>query len=332
MTTRVLILNSLLPNANWHLITSLWRECGAEGGDVVAEVAQAHTLPMQLRAFAPDVVIAFGGEALTPEQVRGWRALTPQQGNNPSWVLWTTEDPFELEANQAIAPCFDHVFTSDRASRERYDHPRCHYLPLAADPALSLRPVVADESALWYDLVFVGTAWPNRLPFLADVARAARDGGLRARFLLPTNPHLSAEMLGTLGMEPFEYDMRISPVDLASLQNRSRCALLLFRDFSRFTREPRPQTSPTNRFYETALTGCVQIAVSEQMDVAAFYPELSGAVLKAQTVEGVVEMVRRSRADNAWRVEAAERAQRFVAERHLYRHRVREVLETVRKG
>src|SRR5687767_11124437 len=47
MMTRVLILNSLLPNANWHLITSLWRECGAEGGDVVAEVAQAHTLPMQ---------------------------------------------------------------------------------------------------------------------------------------------------------------------------------------------------------------------------------------------------------------------------------------------
>lgn len=323
---RVLLYNSRLPNSNFHLAVSLWRACRETPG-VEVETAQPDTLPLLLRAFFPDIVLAFGGEALTVEAVRAARQRFSPPG--AVWALWTTEDPFEREVNCEVAPAFDVVFTSDQDSREAYvraGQPNAHWLPLAGDEAFSYHPVVTDEDRLLYDLIFVGTAWPNRVAFFKELLTACREAGLRTRFVLPTNEHLSSETLEALGLPAFERDYRISPGDLARLQNRSRCALALFRDFSRFSGIPRPQTSPTNRFYETALAGTAQIPVSEVIDVARFYPELSGAVFQETTAEGVVARVLRARERPEERSEAARRVQEFVRSGHLYRHRLAELL------
>jgi hypothetical protein len=132
--------------------------------------------------------------------------------------------------------------------------------------------------------------------------------------------------LETLGVARFERDYRVSPRDLAALQNRSRFALALFRDFSRFSDRPRPQTSPTNRFYETALAGTAQILVSREMDIARFYPELSDAVFPETTLDGILKHILQSRDDPSERNAAAERTQSFVRAGHLYRHRIEEIL------
>ncbi len=327
--TRLLLYNTRLPNTNFHLMASLWNGC-RQMPEVAAEVAQPHTLPLLLRAHRPDVVLAFGGEALTAEGVRSLRhaSFAPAGAR---WVLWTTEDPFELEVNLEVAPAFDAVFTSDFGSMRAYEERgvRAHWLPLAGDEAFSFHPVVEEPERLLYDLIFVGTAWPNRVAFFQELLAACRDANLRTRFILPTNEHLSSDTLEALGLPAFERAYRISLSDLARLQNRSLFALVLFRDFSRFSDRPRPQTSPTNRFYETALAGTAQILVSHEMDIARFYPELQGAVFAETQVEAIVERVLAARRDPSERSAAARRAQEFVRAGHLYRHRLAELLATV---
>ena len=320
-TTRLLIYNSKRSNSNFHLVLSLWR-AARELPDVEAEIASTHAMDAMLGAFRPDVVVALGGEEISPEWIKARRRA------GVAWVLWTTEDPFELALNRALARRFDWVFTSDKASRDDYDHRRRFYLPLAASPDLFFRPVVEDPERLRYDLVFVGTPWPNRLTFLKDLVHALRAHDLRGRFLLPTNPHIPADEMEALGLLPFERDLRLSVRDLATLQNRSRFALTLFRDYSRHG-TVRPQTSPTNRFFETALAGTSQIVVSSEIDIAGFYPDLAGGVEQCRSVEEIIAVLLAARRDPESRNRGARALQQFILDRHLYVHRLREMLEVM---
>lgn len=322
--TRLLIYNSKRPNSNFHLVLSLWR-AAAETPGVEAEIASTPAMDALLGAFRPDVVVALGGEEISPEWVEARRRA------GVAWVLWTTEDPFELALNRELARRFDWVFTSDRASRDDYDHPRCFYLPLAASPDLSFRPVIEDPDRLRYDLLFVGTPWPNRLTFLKDLVHALRARDLRGRFILPTNPYIPADEMDALGLLPFERDFRVSVGDLASLQNQSRFALTVFRDYSRHG-TVRPQTSPTNRFFETALAGTSQIVVSREIDMNRFYPDLGEGVEQCGSVEEIIEAILRARRDPESRSRGARRLQQFVLDKHLYVHRLREMLEVIGRG
>ena len=320
---RILIYNSKLPNNNFHLARCLKRAFDQIEG-VESAIAHPHTLGLLSRTFDPAAVVAFGGEEITSETISVLGDIKRSQ--TIPWILWTTEDPFELEVTQTIAPFFDMVLTSDKGSLYAYaDHPSSHYVPLAADRQLHYRPVRSEPERILYDLVFVGTAWPNRISFLSELHERMTEASLRPRFLVPTNPSLPKNSLDKIG-EPFEREVRVAPKDLGMLQNQSRFALTVLREFSRHSKTARPQTSPTNRFFETALAGTGQIFVSEAFDIASFYEEIGPHVLQPESISQIIEALKAAKQDPLSRNAAAAALQEFVISNHLSYHRALQIL------
>ena len=321
---RVIVYNSRLPNNNIHLALALCRALNSLP-DVEATVAHPETLGLWMRTLQPYAVVAFGGEEINAATLPALEALKKKY--DTIWAMWTTEDPFEIEATQAVASFFDVVLTTDKGSLSGYaGHPRCHHLPLAADTDIHFRPVIEEPDRLRYDLLFVGTAWPNRIDFLGDLFQAMKERKLRARFLTPTNPFIPQTGLDRLGA-PFERDVRISPKDLAMLQNQSLFALTLFRDFSGRSPLPRPQSSPTNRFFETALAGTGQIVASEDVVIKAHYSEVEKNVVQSTSIDTIIEQIEQTREMLRERSQSAKDLQEFVLNGHLYKHRAVTLLE-----
>ncbi|BAZ09917.1 hypothetical protein NIES4071_17310 [Calothrix sp. NIES-4071] len=318
MINRILIHNSKTTNNNFHLIHSLWqafREIPLQ-----VQISQPHTLQLFLKNFQPELIICFGGEEISS-------TIKHFKSHNTKWVLWTTEDPFEINRNQSIANYFDIVFTSDKASQYLYNHPHCYHLPLAASSNWFYHPVIK-ESSLIYDLIFIGTAWPNRTQFLKELITLLKQHHLTSRFILPTNPHLPPDTLSGININKFERDFRLAPTDLAKLQNQSLFALTLFRDFSG-DGNIKPQSSPTNRFYETALAGTAQIIVSNDISISEFYPDIKDYIFQCINAQEVVDTIIQAKQNPTIRNGAALAVQQFVTDNHSYLHRARQLLKII---
>ncbi|MBW4523059.1 MAG: glycosyltransferase [Scytolyngbya sp. HA4215-MV1] len=319
---RILIHNPKLPNNNFHLILSIWRAC-LESLQLEAEIANAQSFHLAIRNFRPDIVLTIGGE-----QIPDYTFKTLREQKQFQWVLWTTEDPFEIAYHQTIAKYFDYVFTSDQMSQSLYDHPHCYYLPLAADSELFFHPVIEHLEDLFYDLTFIGTAWPNRVQFLKNLVTQAKVYDLKIRFILPTNPYIPLDVTQEIGLHKFEHNFRVSPSDLATLQNYSLFTLTILRDFSADGKS-RPQTSPTNRFFETALAGTGQIFVSKETTITHFFPELANSIYQCQEVHEIIETILAAKKTPVSRNLAAQKVQKFVLDHHSYAHRLQEILAKV---
>ena len=116
-----------------------------------------------------DTLIAFGGARAHAPLVGRLAGLARTS------VLWTTEDPYEREANVRGSAAFDLVFTNDRATVAAYGG-RANHLALGASSLFHDLAVIEDDARYRYDLLFIGTAWPNRVATLnALSAKLPRD-------------------------------------------------------------------------------------------------------------------------------------------------------------
>ncbi|MBW4601980.1 MAG: glycosyltransferase [Calothrix sp. FI2-JRJ7] len=319
MINRILIHNAKTTNNNFHLLHSLWQ--AFKETSLQIQISQPQTLQLFIKNFQPELIICFGGEQISP-------AIKHLKSSNAKWILWTTEDPFEINFNKQIAKHFDIVLTSDKASQNLYSHPHCYYLPLAASKNWFYHPVIKQPSKLLYDLIFIGTAWPNRTNFLKELLSLLKQNYFTSRFILPTNPHIPQDTLSDIDIIKFERDFRLAPTDLADLQNHSLFALTLFRDFSG-DGNPRPQSSPTNRFYETALAGTGQIIVSNDINIPEFYPEIKDHIFQLQNAHEIIDTITYVKQNPEIRNYAASSVQQFVIDNHSYSHRVKELLKII---
>jgi spore maturation protein CgeB len=318
---KVLIYNSKPYNNNYHLIISLINAFN-DFNECQLKVANYYSIGLFIKEFNPDIVIAFGGEELPIDLI----PLLKKQ--HTTWILWTTEDPFEINRNLSTSQFFNIVFTSDKKSQSYYKHPHCYYLPLAADVQIFYRPVIENPNDLTYDISFVGTAWPNRTSFLIELLELIRKYNLSSRFIMPTNLSIPLETLQALEMHPFERNFRISPMELANLNNRSGFVISMFRDFSA-DGKVRPQTSPTNRFFETSLAGTGQVLVSDEINIKSFYPQITDSVFQCSKAKEIVDIIQDNKKNNyQLRNKSASKIQSFVLQNHLYKHRVKQMLDT----
>jgi spore maturation protein CgeB len=318
MNKRILIHNSKKNNNNYHLICSLW-QAFFHFKEIETQISNPHSIQLLINNFHPDYIIVLGGEDISLDFIKSYKI------KEIKWILWTTEDPFEIKRNQLISQHFDIVFTSDIVSKELYNHPNCHYLPLAAEKSWFYHPVVEQIENLLYDVIFIGTAWPNRIEFLKDLIELLKKNNLKSRFILPTNPYIPSDNLLSLNLCKFERDFRVAPRDLAKLQNYSLFALTLFRDFSG-DGNTIPQSSPTNRFYETALAGSGQIVVSKNINVSDFYPDIGKFVFQCKDAEEIVNLIIKTKENPEIRNTAASEIQKYVEENHSYIHRIEKLL------
>ncbi|KQO66014.1 hypothetical protein ASF22_04925 [Methylobacterium sp. Leaf87] len=263
-----------------------------------------------------DTVLAFGG-ARKHAPVLGRLAARAQLS-----ILWTTEDPYELADNVRCSTGFDLVFTNDKASVAAYGG-RARHLPLAAASLFQDLPVLGDDRDYLYDLLFIGTAWPNRVASLnAILATLSRD--LKVKLALPWNTYIGPPALDDPGLVT---DWRCGNRDFARLANRSRVVLTLPRVFSASDPNQAQGSTPPPRLFETALAGGFQVVISPEPEICDYYEPDAEIALCADDAAGariIAEMLDRPAA----RIAAARAARARTLAEHLYDHRVAEILET----
>lgn len=277
----------------------------ADHGDAIA----------RFQAEGLDTVIAFGGARTHAPLLTRLAALAKLS------ILWTTEDPYEVDGNLRFSTAFDIVFTNERSVVEAYGG-RAHHLPLAASPLFQDLPVQRDDARYRYDLLFIGTAWPNRVRSLnAILARAPRQ--LKVKLALPYNAFIGKPALD----EPsLLVDWRCGNADFARFANASRVVLTLPRAFSNASTDRASGTTPPPRLFETALAGGFQVMVSAEPETGDYYADGSEIRLCADD-DAALAAITEALAEPERRIAMAESARARTLAEHLYDHRVARMLD-----
>ncbi|AWN47461.1 group 1 glycosyl transferase [Methylobacterium terrae] len=270
------------------------------------------------RAERFDLFLAFGGASRHHALLRRLCALSGTS------ALWTTEDPYLSGANARLSGCFDLVFTNDRGSLSRYGG-RARHLPLAATPLFQDLPVRRDDAEYRYDLMFVGTAWPNRVATLNRIL-SSFPRELKVKVALPANAYLPQAVLVR---DDLVVDWRCGNADFARLANASRVVLTLPRIFTAGADETPAGTTPPPRLFEAALAGGAQLVVGADPETFDYYE--ADREVRACPEDGVVAAITALLSDPEGRIAMAERARARTRARHLYDHRVDVILRAVRE-
>lgn len=263
-----------------------------------------------------DLVLALGGASRHHALLRRLCALAGTS------ALWTTEDPYLSAANARLSGCFDLVFTNDRGSLARYGESARH-LPLAATTLFQDLPVRTDDAEYRYDLLFVGTAWPNRVATLNRIL-AAFPRDLRVKIALPANAYLPQAVLVR---DDLIVDWRCGNEDFARFANASRVVLTLPRVFTAGAGETPAGTTPPPRLFEVALAGGAQLVVGAEPETSDYYK--AEREIRACAEDEAVAAITAMLADPQGRIAMAERARIRTLAEHLYDHRVDVILRAV---
>ena len=238
-------------------------------------------------------------------------------------VLWVTDDPYDREpVNISNAELFDLVFTNDSASVAYYEGKAAH-LPFAANPRFNFKEIPErDRGHYLYDVLFIGTAWPNRAHFLRKLINELPEA--KFKVALPSNEALPAP---DLGLPPSTYGWRVPNSEMCRLANRSRVVLGLHRAFG-----PAPDRSqastPGPRLYEIALAGGFQL-VDLSLSEAVEYFELGKEIAGFSSLQECRDQIRYFLSCPDLRIEMARAAQARCLAEHLYEHRIRTIIDAV---
>lgn len=321
---RVLLLDTKRSNPNHYLCLALRDALQAHPEVARVTLASYGDAVARSRRGNFDLFLAFDGE----EMDEALCARVAERCDRS--VLWVTEDPYERAANVQRAGGFDLVLTTDSASVAAYGPGRARHLPLAAGEAWhfqALSPSGGDPHPYLYDVFFAGTAWPNRVALLRRLTAALPE--LKYKVALPFNEHLPAPDLGggdgRLSFSAISW--RTPNGEFCRLANRSRITLGLPRDFSasEAAGNPTRAQTPGPRLFEVALAGGFQLVDGRLTEAGDFYQEDEHFATFADA-EDCVEKVRYYLDHPGTRETIARAAQQATRERHLYRHRVDQLL------
>jgi glycosyltransferase involved in cell wall biosynthesis/spore maturation protein CgeB len=311
---RVLLLEGKKSNPNHYLILAV--EAALKAHPQVEYVAHARyddALPVAIQGQC-NLCFEFGGEQID----RGLCSrLNDVCGRS---VVWFTEDPYCLPHNLTNASLFDIVITNDSASVPAYNRPTAYHLPLAACPGIHHHEVPQeDRDHYLYDLLFVGTAWPNRVAFLKQLL--PRLPGIKTKIALPRNEHLPQLDLDRPLSSIF---WRVPSSEFCRLANRSRIVLTLDRDYAADGTRARA-ASPGPRLFETALAGGFQLVDLSGADVSDYFtPGTEVGIFKS--VDECRNQILHYLADPVDRLRMARSAQTRCRTEHLYLHRIKQLL------
>lgn len=114
-------------------------------------------------------------------------------------VVILTESPYNDAGHEQLLPYIDVAFTNEHTSVERLRRVNedVYYLPCAFDPAVHYPDAALDGDVTSYDVLFVGTAFPERIKLLAGVDWSGINLGLFGTYdLLPSRHPLRKYIRG----------------------------------------------------------------------------------------------------------------------------------------
>ena len=259
--------------------------------------------------FQPDLIVVFGSCMPASCDYTGLRNYCVRSG--AALAFWLHDDPYEFDFNSKIYDYADLIFSNDKWATEHISHPRVFHLPLAADPQAHFRPIV---SMMERDVFFCGVGFPNRRQLLADCAK-----GL-APFRVEVSGADWDEQLS------FCQNRRMPNEALPDLHATSLLTLNMGRRFNLANSKYQlDATTPGPRTFEAALSGTVQCAYIEGLELSDYFT-FDEEILVFDAPHELIEVIDSLRADPARRREIAERSQARAMHDHTYAARAAVIL------
>ncbi|MBI1346145.1 glycosyltransferase [bacterium] len=242
---------------------------------------------------------------------RGQRAKLPRslrKAGLPT-VLIATDDPYDQ------IPHLDELYTYRFTNEIRSATNGAIYLPTAT----ARLPQIPRVKHPQYDVSFLGTVFEDRLPFLIAMAEFCESHGYR--FLIAGN-----FPTGTDAFQKFASTaIRARTIDIVEkldIYSQSRLTINLFRE------SDQPADAPSPRIFEvTAFGQAALLTGPRRSEVTRIYGE---SVYHFDTTDEAIANVRTALADEAQRVSKVEQARSITCADHLYEHRARQLITTVR--
>lgn len=236
-------------------------------------------------------------------------------------ALWTSEDPYAITANKSISNFFDFVVTNDKGSISEYKKPVTH-LPFAGSEDIHYFPVIEDQKKFLYDILFIGTAWPNRIVMLHEIHQRFR-AQYKMKMALPRNQFLPNVTVGSLSEIE---NWKTSAIDFCRMANLSRVVINLPRDFTASIDDKSIALSPPPRVFEQALAGTCQgfLTVGESLDS---YFDIQNEIFCTNSITELMNSVDCILHDPDLRTAKALAAQARCVQQHLYKQRVESILD-----
>lgn len=310
----ILILDTKNKNPNHYLSLSISRAF-TELKHVVSLVNYGNAIETALKT-PPDIFLAFDGEGLNDYICQKLTSLSKHS------VLWVTEDPYELEYNLDSSKYFDLIYTNDENCVNYYKSKVSH-LPLAASKEFNYYEVVKNNQELIYDVLFVGTAWPNRVNFFEKLLKKIPN--IKIKIGLSNNGDIPDF---NLNLPKVDYSWRVSNQELSNLANKSRITITLNRSFS--TSNNLNSSSPGPRLFEIGLAGSCQL-IEDSIPSSHKYLTNKEDCLYFNDINECVNHIKFFLSNPDKRYEIAKNSQNKILSNHLYDHRVKKIINDFSK-
>lgn len=204
-------------------------------------------LPAKVRAFGPDLLFVVHGRRFAQR----WGATFRSYNN----AVWLVDEPYEVDDTANWSGQFDTVYVNDPSTLDR--HRNAHYLPVAYDPWVHREVPGEKEHAVG----FIGGYNPTREAMLLKLL----DAGLLSYVV--GGPWKTPRLQSACRSD------NIPAEQTATLYQRTRLVVNVFRDIHHFNARRVPPYSLNPRIYEAL--ACGALVVSERRpEVERIFPEL----------------------------------------------------------
>jgi spore maturation protein CgeB len=236
-------------------------------------------------------------------------------------VFWNKEDPPNYDRFIATAALFDYVFTVDADRIEDYrrdlGHDRISLLPFGAQPRIH-NPVLRGKGRQ-YDVAFAGTyftdKYPERREQMAYLLSAAIDIGLDIYSRIEQNGHTR-----------FQFPAHLSRFVVGSLPyERMLAAYTAYKVFLNVNSVTQSPTMCARRLFELSAAQTAVVS-TPAASIEPFFEDTVTVVDDEQSANRAIRILVKQ---PEHRDRLALRAHRRVFDKHLYTHRVGQVLAAV---
>ncbi|MCS1351115.1 glycosyltransferase [Mechercharimyces sp. CAU 1602] len=205
----------------------------------------------RIRAFSPDVILAFRGMRISSDKVREIKRKV-----GVPIGIWVVDDPYRLQTHATLTIPYDFVVTQDAASLPFYQKrgKPCVHVPLAYNEEKYVPAQV--PSQYHSDLCFIGSGFPARLHVFDQLAPFLRE----KKFILIGQWWEKLKHYNAL--RTHIYNRPIPPTEVMKYYNGAKIVLNIHRTRNdrKENLENLPAVTPNSRTFEIAACRSFQLA------------------------------------------------------------------------
>lgn len=311
----LVLINTNTTTRNYHITRAIFQDACTLLGAEKVRIATYDNLVEICSKLKDPILLCVDGQRLNSDIVHAANRYCS------ATVLWTFDDPYNLNDHIETADLFDLICTNDLACKHAYGD-RGFYLPLAA-PGFLLNEGGAPPHEQ-FDIFFCGTAWPNRIVLINKLIRDRPH--LRYKFALTYNSSVPTLPL-TASLS--SYLQSVSFADFIGYAKRSRITLSLHRNFAG-TDVFSASSNPGPRVFEIGAAGAFQISENGGNGFESLFPH--ELLTYYDDYDELLRLIDKALAEPEARKRSAQLLQDRIAATHTYRHRLSVILDELARS